>query len=349
MRLIAAAALALLAGGGLDAAVDARLVDAVKRADETAVRALLAERVDPDAPAADGSTPLHWAVHRDQLGIAELLIRAGARPTAANRYGVQSAVAGVHQRQRGDDRAAARRRSRSGHGAGGGRDRADDGGAHRGRRGRRAAAGARRRRECRRVVAGTDGADVGGGGRQHGGRRGAARRRRGRWRRFAERLHAAAVRRTGRADRGGRTAARRRREPGRFAVDQLRSHGRRRRDAAGSPARVSTPSCWRWGAGTSSWRRGCWNGGPIPTRRRGGWTALHQGVVGAQDRGLRQQRSRARGLGRHGQPRVRSRAGGAGRGSERPRHAEAARRDHGAEHDRRHAVPARSPDRGMPR
>lgn len=74
----------------MDAApADARLVDAIKRADQAAVRALIAEAVDPDAPQADGSTPLHWAVHRDNADIAALLIAAGADVTAANRYGVQ--------------------------------------------------------------------------------------------------------------------------------------------------------------------------------------------------------------------------------------------------------------------
>ena len=93
MRLFAlAAAFVLLAGHAPPAAAeaaDARLVDAVKRADAATVRALLAERIDPDAPQADGSTPLHWAVHRDQVDIAALLIAAGANVTAANRYGVQ--------------------------------------------------------------------------------------------------------------------------------------------------------------------------------------------------------------------------------------------------------------------
>ena len=90
MRLFAlAAAFVLLAGNAPAVAADARLVDAVKRADAAAVRALLAERVDPNAPQADGSTPLHWAVHRDQVDIAALLIEAGANVTAANRYGVQ--------------------------------------------------------------------------------------------------------------------------------------------------------------------------------------------------------------------------------------------------------------------
>ena len=71
------------------AAADARLVDAVRGGDAGAVRTLLAERVDPDAPQADGSTALHWAVHRDDVAIAELLIAAGADVDAGNRYGVQ--------------------------------------------------------------------------------------------------------------------------------------------------------------------------------------------------------------------------------------------------------------------
>ena len=84
-----AAAFVLLAGEAPAVAADARLVDAVKRADQAAVRALIAEPVDPDAPQADGSTPLHWAVHRGHTDIAALLLEAGASVTTANRYGVQ--------------------------------------------------------------------------------------------------------------------------------------------------------------------------------------------------------------------------------------------------------------------
>jgi ankyrin repeat protein len=65
-----------------------RLVDAVKAADKTAVRSLLAQRVDVNAPQADGTTALHWAAHGDAAEIVELLIRAGANVKAANRYGV---------------------------------------------------------------------------------------------------------------------------------------------------------------------------------------------------------------------------------------------------------------------
>ncbi len=84
-----AAAFLLLVGHAPALAADARLVDAVQRADVAAVRTLLAERVDPDAPQADGSTALHWAVHRDDVDIAALLIAAGANVEAANRYGVR--------------------------------------------------------------------------------------------------------------------------------------------------------------------------------------------------------------------------------------------------------------------
>ena len=84
-----AAAFLLLVGHAPALAADARLVDAVQRADAAAVRALLAEHVDPDAPQADGSTALHWAVHRDDVDIAALLVAAGANVEVANRYGVR--------------------------------------------------------------------------------------------------------------------------------------------------------------------------------------------------------------------------------------------------------------------
>ena len=40
------------------------------------------------APEPDGTTPLHWAVRSDDLAAAQRLLRAGANPGAANRYGV---------------------------------------------------------------------------------------------------------------------------------------------------------------------------------------------------------------------------------------------------------------------
>ena len=77
----------LLAGVGIVRA-EVPLVDAVKAADKTAVRALLNQRVDVNALQADQTTALHWAADGDDSEIVELLIRAGANVKAANRYGV---------------------------------------------------------------------------------------------------------------------------------------------------------------------------------------------------------------------------------------------------------------------
>jgi ankyrin repeat protein len=49
-----------------------------------AVQTLIGEPVDVDTPQADGATPLAWAVHWDDLGMADLLIRAGADVNASN-------------------------------------------------------------------------------------------------------------------------------------------------------------------------------------------------------------------------------------------------------------------------
>src|SRR5438552_10107589 len=69
------------------AAIDPRLVQAVKNRDVESVRALLKQRVDVNALQGDGATALHWAAHRDDLAIADLLIRAGARANVANDVG----------------------------------------------------------------------------------------------------------------------------------------------------------------------------------------------------------------------------------------------------------------------
>src|SRR3990172_6879772 len=67
---------------------DLRLVEAVEKGDAAAVRALLGQRVDVNLSRADGTTALAWAVHRDDLETADLLIRAGANVNAPNDYGV---------------------------------------------------------------------------------------------------------------------------------------------------------------------------------------------------------------------------------------------------------------------
>ncbi len=73
------------------AAADVRLAEASKRGDRVVVKALLKQRLDlnaVNAPLADGTTALHWAVRADDGEIAEMLLRAGAKVTAADNYGV---------------------------------------------------------------------------------------------------------------------------------------------------------------------------------------------------------------------------------------------------------------------
>jgi len=64
------------------------IADAVKNRDRDAVESLLRQRVDVNAPQADGTTALSWAAHWDDLETADALLRAGARVDAANEYGV---------------------------------------------------------------------------------------------------------------------------------------------------------------------------------------------------------------------------------------------------------------------
>ena len=66
----------------------ASVADAAMRGDRDAVRAALARKANVDLPQADGSTALHWAAERDDVEMADVLIRAGARVTAVTREGV---------------------------------------------------------------------------------------------------------------------------------------------------------------------------------------------------------------------------------------------------------------------
>lgn len=64
------------------------LIDAAKRGDVAAVKALLEKKVPVNAALADGTTALSWAVYHDNQPITEMLIKAGADVNAANEYGV---------------------------------------------------------------------------------------------------------------------------------------------------------------------------------------------------------------------------------------------------------------------
>lgn len=69
-------------------ASDLQLLEAVRNQNREAVRALLKQQVDVNAPQGDGATALHWAAHRDDLETADLLIRARAKVNAATDLGV---------------------------------------------------------------------------------------------------------------------------------------------------------------------------------------------------------------------------------------------------------------------
>ena len=86
-EIAALALVGLLTTTGTAAAADT-LVEAVKRQDQAAVKAMLLRKVDVNAPQPDGGTPLQWAASRNDVAIADLLVKAGAKVDTANDYGV---------------------------------------------------------------------------------------------------------------------------------------------------------------------------------------------------------------------------------------------------------------------
>lgn len=78
----------LVATGAIGLRAQSPLVDAARSGDAAAVRALLGRKADVHATAADGTTALHWAVHRNEVALVEALLEAGARANGASRHGV---------------------------------------------------------------------------------------------------------------------------------------------------------------------------------------------------------------------------------------------------------------------
>src|ERR1041385_650738 len=66
---------------------DARLSEAAMQGDKATVTKLLQQKVDVNAPQGDGTTALHWAAYRDDVEMAQLLIKAGANVTVKTRVG----------------------------------------------------------------------------------------------------------------------------------------------------------------------------------------------------------------------------------------------------------------------
>ena len=67
---------------------DPPLVAAARNQDRSAVQALIKQRADVNARAADEATALLWSAHWNDLETADLLIRAGADANAANALGM---------------------------------------------------------------------------------------------------------------------------------------------------------------------------------------------------------------------------------------------------------------------
>jgi uncharacterized protein len=63
------------------------VADAAMEGNRAAVRTLLTQNADVNAPQADGATALHWAVHHGDKELTDMLLRAGANAKAANREG----------------------------------------------------------------------------------------------------------------------------------------------------------------------------------------------------------------------------------------------------------------------
>jgi len=64
------------------------LAAAARQGDADAVRALLRQEMDVNAPGIDGTPALHWAVRVDDRNMASMLLDAGADVNRANRYGM---------------------------------------------------------------------------------------------------------------------------------------------------------------------------------------------------------------------------------------------------------------------
>ena len=73
---------------GLAHAAASPLADAARLQDRAAIRAMLKQKGDVNAPQPDGATALHWATHWDDAETVEMLLSAGAAVNAKNDYGV---------------------------------------------------------------------------------------------------------------------------------------------------------------------------------------------------------------------------------------------------------------------
>jgi ankyrin repeat protein len=74
------------------------LVEVARQGDADAVRALLRQEMDVNAPGIDGTPALHWAVRVDDRNMASMLLDAGADVNRTNRYGMAPLHVAVQNR-----------------------------------------------------------------------------------------------------------------------------------------------------------------------------------------------------------------------------------------------------------
>jgi ankyrin repeat protein len=87
-RVVACVALVAIASALVAGAGKSDIADAAQRGERAAVHKLILQKADVNAPQVDGATALHWAVYRQDLELADTLLRAGANVKATNRTGV---------------------------------------------------------------------------------------------------------------------------------------------------------------------------------------------------------------------------------------------------------------------
>ncbi len=92
MRMRMTGVLAALLSVGLASAASAAaravpLIEAVKSGNVAALRTLVAQKVDVNVTEPDGTTALHWAADLGDVRTVDMLLKAGAKLKASNRYG----------------------------------------------------------------------------------------------------------------------------------------------------------------------------------------------------------------------------------------------------------------------
>ena len=78
---------AVVMTASVGAAVESPVADAARAGDRDAVKSLMKEGADVNAPQGDGMTALHWAAERGDLELTNILIYGGANVAAVTRIG----------------------------------------------------------------------------------------------------------------------------------------------------------------------------------------------------------------------------------------------------------------------